>query len=63
MRQQIHFPGMHRHSGPHEHTPRGSLFSRLAKAEGRMDYLAVAMIVVLGIAMVVGLLTASGVSY
>jgi hypothetical protein len=57
---QLHSQGAHRTPTETHHKP---LANMLGKAERSSDYLIVGLIVVLGLAMVVGLLTASGVNY
>jgi hypothetical protein len=50
------FPGRHS-TGAHHHHPNRH---RLEKAEGMADLLTIGLIIALGLAMVIGLVTASG---
>lgn len=52
----LHMPRLHHHADAHK----APLATRLGRAEVGFDYIAVGLIVLLGAAMAVGLLTAAG---
>jgi hypothetical protein len=56
----LHMPRLHPHADADHHAHKAPLATRLGRAEVGFDYIAVGLIVLLGAAMAVGLLTAAG---
>lgn len=59
VKTNLHMPRFHPHAIA-DHAHKSPLSTRLGRAEGGFDYIAVGLVVLLGGAMAIGLLTAAG---